>query len=168
MLTKTNHVPDDLSRPRSVPIGSLLLFLLACGFYVTLLATATSHSSGGEAAFGEGIQAFFLTIALWVVLAMLLIAGGVMGEMPRWAAIAAGFLHPLSGVAAFVALDMCSRGIVLAVVFPLLLPALIALYAMWARLPRLHAALPPGPTSKAAWGLVLVLSIAPLILAAYF
>jgi len=42
---------------------------------------------------------------LWVALALLLVVGGVMGEMPRWAAVLAVIVHPLSGVGAFVAID---------------------------------------------------------------
>lgn len=89
-----------------------------------------------------------------------------MGRMPRWAAVAAVFLLPLSGVAAFVAVDMCSRHIGWAIVFPALLPALIALYAIWARFPQLHERLPEATTSAAAWSAVLAL--APLVLAAYY
>jgi hypothetical protein len=42
-----------------------------------------------------------------------------------------------------------------------LLPPLIALYAVWARLPALHAALPAEIVNVATWGAILILTIAP-------
>jgi len=47
-----------------------------------------------------------------------------------------------------------------------LLPPIIALYAVWARLPQLHSILPAKTTSLAAWAAVLVLSIWALVAAA--
>jgi hypothetical protein len=55
--------------------------------------------------------------------------GGLMGEMSRWSAIVAVMLVPLSGVAASVAIDRCSRHIQCAIAFPATLPLLIAAYA---------------------------------------
>ena len=74
--------------------------------------------------------------------------GGPGGNFPatRWSAIVAVFVVPLSGVAAFVAIDMCSRHMQWAIIFPAALPLLIASYAMWARLPRLRALLPAPAT----------------------
>ena len=102
---------------------------------------------------------------LSIALAVLLIAAGVSGAMPRWVMFAALFLVPFSGVAAFVAIDMCSRHIKWAIVFPVVLPLLIAAYALWARLPQLRAAIPAGPMSATVWALVLVLSGAALLTA---
>jgi len=158
----------DVQPLRSKPIGSLLLLLLACGLYIVMLIKASPTAGGGEAAIGAAIEEMFIIAGLWIVLAILLLAGGLMGRMPGWAAIVAVFLHPLSGVAAVVALDMWSRKIGWAIIFPALLPPSIALYAMWARLPRLHGVFPAARTSAAALGVILVLSIAPLILAYFY
>jgi nitrate reductase NapE component len=159
----------DIRRLQSAPIDALLLCGLAGTLYIAMLAsTSATGSSSGEAAIGEAIQAMFLTLGLWIVLAILLVVGGVMGEMPRWSAMIAVVLHPLSGVATVIAMDMYSRHIKWAMVFPMLLPLLTALYAMWARIPRLHKSLPAEATSIAAWGLILGLSIAALISAAEF
>jgi hypothetical protein len=106
-----------------------------------------------------------VTLFLWGALALLLVAGGIMGEMPRWAAILACFALPLSGVGAFIAIDMMSRHAHWALLFPALLPLLIALYAMWARFPRLHARFPARITSAVLWGAILVLSILPMPIA---
>ena len=159
----TNSPPQ-----RSAPIGAFLLFAVACGLYVAMLVNAATPLGGGEAAFGDTIASLFLTFALWIVLALLLVNGGLMGEMPRWSAIVAVMLVPLSGVAAFVAIDMCSGHILWAIAFPATLPPLIAAYAMWTRLPRLRALLPSSAISLSEWILVFVLSIAPLILASYY
>jgi hypothetical protein len=96
----------------------------------------------------------------------MLIVGGVGGSMPRWAAWLAGILVPASGVANFIAVDMCSRYMPWAIVILLLLAPLLAFYASWARLPWLHAKLPAERTSVAAWGAVFVLSVASFVLAA--
>jgi hypothetical protein len=159
----TNSPPQ-----RSVPIVAFLLVAVACGLYIAILVNAATPLGRGEAAFSDAVASLFLTVALWIVLALLLVNGGLMGEMPRWSAIVAVMLVPLSGVAAFVAIDMCSRHMQWAIAFPATLPLLIAAYAMWARLPRLHALLPSSAISLATWIVVFVLSIAPLILASYY
>jgi hypothetical protein len=102
-------MPVDSPPQRSVPIGALLLLVVACGFYVAVLASAATPLGGGEAAMSDAFASLFLTFGLWVALALLLVNAGLMGEMPRWSAILAVFVVPLSGVAAFVAIDMCSR-----------------------------------------------------------
>ncbi len=153
---------------RSAPIGALLLLVVTCGFYIAMLASAATPMGTGEAAMSDAIASFFLTVGLWVALALLLVNGGLMGEMPRWSAILAVFVVPLSGVAAFTAIDMCSRHLRWAIIFPAALPLLIACYAMWVRLPRLRAWLPSPATGVAVWALIVALSIAPLILAAYY
>jgi hypothetical protein len=158
----------DAPPHRSAPIGALLLLVVACGFYVAVLVSAATPLGHGEAAMSDAFASLFLTFGLWIALALLLVNAGLMGEMPRWSAILAVFVVPLSGVAAFVAIDMCSRHVQWAIIFPVALPLLIAAYAMWARLPRLRALLPGPATGAAAWGLILALSIAPLILAAYY
>jgi hypothetical protein len=132
--------------------------------HAAMLVNATTPLGGGDAAFSDAIASLFLTVALWIVLALLLVNAGLMGAMPRWSAIVAVMLVPLSGVAAFVAIDMCSRHMQWAIAFPATLPPLIAAYAMWTRLPRLRALLPSSEISLAAWSMVFVLSIAPLIL----
>jgi len=159
---------SNLQPQRSTPSGAFLLFAVACGLYIAMLVNAATPIGGGEAAFSDAIASLFLTVTLWIVLALLLVNGALMGEMPRWSAIVAVMLVPLSGVAAFVAIDMCSRHIQWAIAFPTTLPPLIAAYAMWARLPRLRALFPSSAISLSSWIMVFVLSIAPLILALYY
>jgi hypothetical protein len=136
--------------------------------YVLLLVAASQPLEGGEAAMGQGFEALFLTACLWIVLAIILLVGGFSGAMPRWAGMSAFFLVPVSAIAAFVAIDMCSRHIGGAILFPALLPLLMVFYAFWARLPRLQAAMPARETSLYVWGSILALTIAPLGLASVY
>lgn len=157
-------MPDDTPQ-RSFPIGTLLLLAIACGFYVAMLGSISFSTGVGDASFGQAIASLFFTAGLWIALAVLLIAAGMMGEMPRWVAFAAVFLLPLAGVATFTAIDMCSRHIKWAIVFPIVLPLLVAAYAMWARVPKFRAAISAEPMSAGIWALVLVLSGAALLTA---
>jgi len=155
---------------RSRPIGLLLLLLLlavAGVLYVLMLANALYQpSGGGEAGIAAAIEALFLTAGLWIVLAIMIVVGAVTGTMPGWAGGLAGVLVPASGIANVTAVDMCSRHMPWAIVFPVLLAPLIAFYAFWAALPQLHAALPAERTSVAVWASVFVLSVATFVLAA--
>ncbi|MEJ0077326.1 MAG: hypothetical protein WDO17_18185 [Alphaproteobacteria bacterium] len=155
----------EASPPRSFPFGTILLLAAAGVLYVAMLGTISFSSGGGEAAFGQALASLFATIGLWIALALLLVAGAMMGEMPRWAGFVAVFLVPLSGVATFTAIDMCSRHIKWAVVFPMVLPLLIAGYALWLRLPRLRAAVSAERISTVAWTLALALSVGALLAA---
>jgi hypothetical protein len=126
-------------------------------------------SSGpGDRVVGAAFLALFITGGLWVVLAILLVIGGVMGAMPGrvgWSAVA---LVPLADVASFVALDMVSRRVTAGIVVPVFLPALVAFYAMWTRMKQLRGRFPVGSISIAVWGLIAVISIVGLASAAYY
>ena len=151
---------------QSVPIGTLVLLALASIFYVWLMVILTGSQGGGaEDSLEQTLETLFLTLFLWGALALLLFAGGIMGDMPRWARILACISHPLSGIGAFTAIDMASHRAEWALLFPALLPLLIAFYAMWARFPRLHTVLPSRITGVAVWGAILILSILPLLMA---
>ena len=101
------------SPPQSPPVGAVaLLLLLACPLYILMLAAILGQPGGDPGSYGgEGriatafsqLYALIAGVLLWVVLGGLLLIGAIKGEMPRWAAIGAGVLYPLSGVAALVA-----------------------------------------------------------------
>ena len=150
---------------RSIPFGTILLLAVACGFYVAMLGSISFSTGVGDASFGQAIASLLFTAVLWIVLAVLLITGGVMGEMPRWVAFVAVFLLPLAGVATFTAIDMCSRHVKWAIVFPIVLPLLVAVYAVWVRFPACRAAISVEPMSAGVWALVLILSGAALLAA---
>src|SRR2546423_14289026 len=150
---------------RSIPFGTVLLLVVSGIFYVAMLGSISFSTGVGDASFGQALASLFFTAGLWIALAVLLIAAGVMGELPRWVAFAAVFLLPLAGVATFTAIDMCSRHIKWAIVFPIVLPPLVAGYAVWTRFPACRAAIPAEPMSAAVWALVLVLSGTALLAA---
>jgi hypothetical protein len=147
-----------LARLRAAPLGMTALLALAAGLYVALIVTSAAPLEGGEAAYSQAWGALLLTFWLWVVLALALIVGAVMGSMPRAAGFAALLLHPISGVAAFVAIDAVSRHIQGALAVVALLPPLIAFYALWARLPSLRSSAPAGTVGAAVWVAVALLS----------
>ncbi len=149
---------------RTRPIALIVLLVIACVPYFLMLASAATPMSGGDAVVGEAIAALFFILALWVVLAIMLVVGGATGSMPRWAAIVAVILVPASGVATTVALDMCSRHMPWAIVFDIVLPALIVFYAFWAGMPQLHARWPAQSTSTAVWATVFLLCVATFAL----
>ena len=154
---------DWFSRLRGAPLGTIVLLAIAGVLYCALLATNAAPSGGGEAAYSQAWAALLLTLWLWLALAFLLVVGGVKGHMPRWAALSALLLHPLSGVAAFAAEDAVSRHIEGAFTIVALLPLVLAGYALWARLPRLRAHLPEFATSATAGAAILALSVAALM-----
>lgn len=159
-------VPSETDPPAR-PYGFFVILALTAVLYVAVLdIAATIEPGGGEAAFGNGVEALLATFALWIGLAILLMIAGVMGEMSRSGAIAAIVLVPMSGVAAFAAVDMCSRHLKGAIVFVAVLPLLIAYYAASARLPKLRGSFSAKETGLAAWGAVFALSVFAFLAAA--
>jgi len=164
--TQTEDNTSAVGRSQqAVPWGTILLLAVAAVLYVAMLGTISFSAGGGDAAFGKAMASLFATTGLWIALIGLLIAAGIMGEMPRWAVFVAVFLVPFSGAATFAAIDMCSRRIAWAVVFPVVLPLLIAIYALWIRMPGLRTVFSAERASTVAWALVLVLSGAALLTA---
>lgn len=155
------------SSRRIVIVVLLLLAAVAAFLFAVMLGNGLRETTGGgEARMGDAFEALFVTAGLWIVLAVMLVIGGAAGGMPRWAALLAVILVPASAVAAFAGLDMASRHMHWAVVFPGVLAPLIAFYAFWAGWPRLHAALPAERTSVAVWAAIFLLSAVTFALAA--
>ena len=153
---------------RSWPIGLLLLSLVAGVLLAPLLANAVyKPAGGGESLIAQAIEALFIFAGLWfVLLVMLLIAllGAAMPSCVPWLALV---LVPMAAVANAVAVDMCGRHMEWAVVIVAALPLLIIFYCLWARTPRLRAALPAERTSTVVWGAVFFLSAVTFVIAAY-
>jgi hypothetical protein len=147
-------------------VGTIILMVLASLLYVAMLSTVSFSAGGGDAAMGEAIASFFLTVALWIVLALLVAVAAIMGEMPRWIVVISALLVPLAGVTTFVAIDACSRHMKWAVIGPVLLPLLVASLAMVARFAKLRAAWPGDGFSFAVCSAVAVLSLVLLVAAA--
>jgi hypothetical protein len=148
------------------PYGALLLCVVAGWLYrdliVNVVASAAVH---GPTAVADGIGNLILVFQLWVVLAVLLWLGRSRGKMPDRVAGALIPMHLFAGIAVARSTGLYSTRVPWVIVFPMLIPPLIATYAMWARLPQLHVRLPGRPVSVAIWGAVLVLSTVSMVLA---
>lgn len=152
---------------RSRPIGLLLILAVALALYGLLLAGALNDpGGGGESRMSAAFEELFLSFALWLVLTLALIVAGITGAMPRWARILAVVLVPTAAVAFLTALDMVSPERPWPLATVALLPLLIGFYALWARLPALHAAFGAERTSTAVWAAVFFLSVATFVMAA--
>jgi hypothetical protein len=147
-------------------VGTVLLIVLAAALYVAMLSTVSFSAGGGDAAMGKAIASFMLTVALWIVLALLVGTAAIMGEMPRRIVIISALLVPLAGVTTFVAIDACSRHIRWAVIGPVLLPLLIASLAIVARFAKFRAVWPGDGFSFAVGSSIAVLSLVLLVAAA--
>jgi hypothetical protein len=152
---------------RSWPFGLIALALIALALLVLLAGNAVYvPAGGGEALMAQAFEMLFIAAALWIVLPVMLVAGGVMGGMPRWVAWLAVILVPMAGIADVVAVDACGRHMPWAVIVVVALPLLIGFYAFWARL-RFKSAPPDERTSAAVWGTVFLLSGLTFVIAAY-
>jgi hypothetical protein len=165
--------PADTYPPRSRSTGASWLLPIAGLLYLAmmfliLLSEPVGSDCGDPAScgitkgLGEMSEALgrFCALMLWMALAILLFGGSaVRDETTR---IVAAILLLLSGVATVYAAGLYARYAGWAIATPALLPPLIALYAMWARLPGLQARLPAKTANIAAVGAILVMTIAPM------
>jgi hypothetical protein len=145
------------------PVGSLILLIVAGFLYLAMVGSLTGMNETDAA--GRGMAMGFGTIfgaALWLVLALLLLIAAIHGAMPTMGKIGAAILLPVSAVAASVAADLYSHRTDWAFVIVLVLPLLIAGYALWARVPALHPALPPRQTTALLGSVVVLLCLASL------
>jgi hypothetical protein len=160
--------PRSAERPlRSPPVGAVMLAILAGLLYAAELAVIRDASSGYGA--GDSLDAAFVAIfaiALWIVLAGLMLVAFKNGKMPEWAAIAALVLLPLSGHASFTAASIYATNHDWTWLVPVLAPPVIVVYALWIRIPALVAALPEEFASALAGG-ALVALIAASAFASY-
>ena len=148
------------------PVETIVLLVLAAAFYAGMMSCLSDapHSD----AFGRGLALAYgavLGLALWLVLAALLIVAALKGRMPVWAMVGLAVLLPLSCIAVWIAGDAYGRRDYSAIWVPALLPPLFALYALWARLPVLHATFRAGVTSAVLGAAIAFLALAPLVAA---
>lgn len=153
--------------PASLPIGMLVVLLIAMVCYLGMLANMGEMQNASTDAMGRGLASGFALVFMlieWLLLAILLLIGGVKGEMPVWSAIVAVALVPLSAGAAIGVLEpLDNHGDPHFQLVPGLLAPVMAAYALWARIPALHRVLPPQPTSIATWLAVAILTAVPWV-----
>src|SRR5258708_7548767 len=130
----------------------------------------SGHSDAAGNSLADAFVALF-AIALWIVLAGLMLVAFKNGRMPTWAAIGALVLLPLSGYASFTAASLYAQDHYAhdhgwAFIVPALAPPVIVLYALWIRIPALVEVLSETMTSALA-GYAIVVLIAAWIWASH-
>ncbi|MGH7712617.1 MAG: hypothetical protein ACREOG_15100 [Gemmatimonadaceae bacterium] len=147
-------------------VGGSVLLAIACLLWLGLVAAVLTLNSSDPA--GNALSysfAMLMTIALWILLAILLLLAGAKGAMPRSVALWALVLVPLSGAAAVASLVLLEGRVDTLAKWPLavpvLAPLLIMLYAAWSLYPAWRATVPPNAANAAVWGGLLILSLVP-------
>ncbi len=147
-------------------IGVVALLSLSCLLWLLLVATTTTMSNSDPA--GNALSysyAILMTVALWILLAVLLLIAGGKGAMPAWVAWCALGLVPLSGAAALASINLLQGRVdTLAewpLIVPLLAPPLIMLYAAWSFYPALRSSVPPNAADIGTWSAIPILSLLP-------
>ena len=141
------------------PVGFLIILAMAALAFALLLHDAFRYrAGGGDAVLSAAFTIIYDVLMVWTALVVLTAVAAIQGDMPASGWIAALALMPASGAATAAAIDLATRGGRWALVVPCVLPPLITLYATWARLPRMRAALPAKAATYGVWGVVLVLS----------
>ena len=154
---------------RKFPVASAVLIVLAILPYALMIAgIGDLHAVDGITRGLAAVYAIGAAIVVWILLAALLILGGVRGQMPAWSVVTAYILHPCSGlsaIASIVALSQLDPPRLLLSV-PVLLPPLIAAYAFWTRIRGVQELVSSTAVGSAIWFMVAILSIAPWLVIA--
>jgi hypothetical protein len=144
----------------SFPAGFVAALVVNCLlFAITAETVANSRSSDAAGNAMSDTYAAMFAGALWIALAVLLVMAAVGGRMTFWAPWALFTLVPVAVVAFFLAMGRFGEGDRSAMITLVALPALLILYAVWARLPALHRALESRRVSMLLLSLVGLLSI---------
>lgn len=148
-----------------MPILSVVVAAVCGLLWLALVATtATLHQSDAA---GNGLSYSFAMLeamALWVLLAVLVLLVAGRAAMPGWAKLTAIVLLPLSGAATLATIELLARQPEVGrwpMVVPAFIPAMILAYALWATSPALRAAIAPAAVHRTVWGMVLLLSLIP-------
>jgi hypothetical protein len=169
MTSPTPNPSAATDRDGSLPFGTAVLLVLAALLYCTMLGSLIGFPEAGVAGGGAALAfAAISGVALWLVLALLMTIAAIVGRMtPILRAAAAGLL-PLSAIAASVAIDLYGgRGNAWALAVPVLLPPMIAAYAMWVVLPGQRGMLTERWTTSVLGGGIVLFTLAPLVVALF-
>ena len=144
-------------------VGGILLLVTVLLWAAVVANSATLNSSdpaGNSLSYAYGV---FMVIGLWVLLAVLMVMAGSRGSMTSWAKLAAVILVPASGAASVGAMSLMAGhpSTRWPLIVPVLAPALLLGFALWAYFPAVHARVPAIGASLAVWGGLFLLSVAP-------
>ena len=145
---------------RGVPFGFASLLVVTLFLYAVTAGTVADSRNSDPA--GNALSDAFAAIfagGLWIALAVLLVMAKARGAMASWAPAALFVLVPVAVVAFFLAMGRFGAGDKSALIVVFALPALLVLYAVWARFPALHGTLRPAGTSAGLLAMVAVLAI---------
>ncbi len=152
-------------KDQGLPYGAIALlvvaFFLYAGFLANLLGSRGTDLAGRGMALGFAAT---IGVALWLVLTALFVVAWFNGRLPGWLAVTGLIFLPLSAIAAAAAAGLAEERGGWLMAAPVLLPPLLALLALWGRLPALHDMLPVGPTSAVLGGAVVLLTVVPLVI----
>jgi hypothetical protein len=130
-LPDRDRMSGSPNPPGRAPIGTIGLLALAYLLYAGAVADIAGFGQSDLAGNGMALAfATMLEIALWAVLGLLLLVAGLKRRMAAGAAGLAFVLLPLSGVASVLATEEYNSEGGLPILVPLLLPPVIAFYAI--------------------------------------
>lgn len=148
-----------------MPTSFALLLALASLLWMIVAFNGTQLRASDAA--GNGLVSAFcmlVTVVLWIVCALLIIAGARHGQMPAWMKAMSFVLVPASGIAAIAAIHAVSQRSEWPVRWPLvvpdLAPALLVLLALWVLIPAFRRVIPPWMAGAIVFGSLSVLVIA--------
>ncbi len=157
----------DQSLSAGFPYGAVVLVVIAvllyAGFLANILGARGSDAAGRGMAMGF---AAIIGVALWIVLVGLFTLACVNGRLPGWAMATAIVVLPLSAIAAAAAAGLAEERGGWLMAAPILLPPLLILYGLWGRMPAWHETFPVVITSIVLGGAIVLLTAAPLAVAA--
>ena len=149
-----------------MPKTCAILLVLAFVSWIIVISCASSMHESDRAgnAMTQGFM-FLFAIAQWIMLAIVILTALFKVDMPFWAKTSACILVPIACAASFGTLNMLASeehagGWLLTV--PILTPPLVAFYAIWAFVPRLHSAVPLNIAGVVVWSVVAILSVLPI------
>lgn len=148
------------SQAAGFPWGFLVVSILALLFWAVMSASL-ADSRFSDAA-GRGMALGFAGIAgaiMWLLVAVLMVIAVVNGRLEGWATAVMIVLLPLAAIAAFSGGGYYHEDGGLWIVIPMALPVLLALFALWIRMPAWHAFLAPLPTYLVLGGAIVALTL---------
>jgi hypothetical protein len=145
-----------------VTILGVIVLLLAAVLWIALVADLASMNQSDAA--GNGLSYSFgvlMALALWVLLAVLLVIAGTRGAIPPAAVAGAFLLVPLScwSVVRLIGVLRDRSQPRWLIAFPALIPVVFASYAVWAFIPAMQARVSSTPASIGAGAVILLLSV---------
>ncbi|MEO8202154.1 MAG: hypothetical protein ABI679_16605 [Gemmatimonadota bacterium] len=145
-------------------ILSAILFGLTVLLWILMVANVLTLNESDQA--GNGLSYAFgvlMILALWVLLTALIVLAITRSTMPGWIKVAAIILLPASCAAALCALNLMrgQTGFVWPAIIPVLVPAIVIGFALWASVPSFRGALSAEAAGGVAWGMILILSLLP-------